>query len=120
MDKFKKTKIYNIKYLKNEELSEDDLHYIFDTKSLSYSLKIYMIKLVDPNICDEKLSRALIDNTYYKTYMFTTKLFEQAIKDIALVYKNIYQYNMKKCYQTAEGYVIFNGLKVRNNIFFDK
>ena len=119
MDKFKKIKLYDIKYLQNNELSEDDLHNVFDTKSLSYSLKIYMIKLICPTINEQTLIHTLTDNTYYKTYTFTNKLFEQAINDIAIVYKNIYRYNTKRCYQTAEGYVMFNGLKVKNNNFFE-
>lgn len=112
-----KIKIYSINYLQNSDFSEEDLHNIFDTKSLKYSLLTYMIKLACPTISDDKLHKALISNKYWQEYNFTTKQFEQAINDIALAYKNIYLYTDIKCKQLAEGYVIFNGLKVKNNNF---
>ena len=40
----KEYKIYTMKYLKEKELTENDLYYLFDTPSLNYSLVVNMFK----------------------------------------------------------------------------
>ena len=45
-------KIFTIEYLRNTELTEEDLHYIFDTSSLIYSLIISEIRLAGYNNID--------------------------------------------------------------------
>ena len=37
-------KIYSLDYLSNQELSEEDLYFLFETKSLFYSIIISMFK----------------------------------------------------------------------------
>ena len=47
MGKWIDCKIYTIDELKNTEFSEDDLHNLFDTKSLNLSLILHMFKLIN-------------------------------------------------------------------------
>ena len=45
MAKNKKIEIYDLDYLVNAELTEEDLYNIFETPSLNYSLVINMFKI---------------------------------------------------------------------------
>ena len=120
MNKYKNTKIYTIDYLKNNDLTEEDLHNIFDTKSLKYSLRTFMVKLVKPDITDNELKRIIGSKKYSTACKFeTSKQFNTTIDELTKVYKNIYQYTDEKCKSMAEGYMIFNGLRVKNNNFFE-
>ena len=54
MGRKKSYKIFSLDYLRNEELTEDDLYYIFETPSLNYSLLVGEFLLTEQEISDEK------------------------------------------------------------------
>lgn len=116
---YKNIKIFPIQYLQYNDLSDDDIHYIFDTKSLKYSFKLYFASIAKhKKLKDINIEKTLLKHNYSKL-TWTKQDFEQAINALTKVYQNIYSISKIKAYSMAEGYVIFNGIKVKNNKFFD-
>ena len=54
MGRKKNYRIYEMDYLMNNDLSEDDLYYLFETPSLNYSLLINEFKYSNQELTDEK------------------------------------------------------------------
>ena len=54
MGRKKSYKIFDLDYLQNAELTEDDLYYLFETPSLNYSLLVDMFNFTNQEITDEK------------------------------------------------------------------
>ena len=54
MGRKKSYKIFEMDYLMNNDLSEDDLYYLFETSSLNYSLLINEFKYSNQELTDEK------------------------------------------------------------------
>ena len=54
MGRKKSYKIFEMDYLMNNDLSEDDLYYLFETASLNYSLLINEFKYSNQELTDEK------------------------------------------------------------------
>jgi hypothetical protein len=113
----KKYKIYTIEYLSNEELTEEDLFFIFDTPSLAYSLVVNMFRHAGEtkksdadiiNICktDEKW--------VYKNF-WTKKERTSYLNKIIPVFQNVYQYSVKTARQKAEWFLFQYGLSIKGN-----
>jgi hypothetical protein len=111
MTRRKTYKIFDIDYLSNGELNEDDLYYLFETKSLSYSLLIDMFKKSHQPIEDEKKIIAITKNKDWQyNYFWTDKQREDFENDIIKVYKNIYFCDDKEAQSYAQFWVIMYGL----------
>lgn len=86
-------KIYDLDYLKNEELTEEDLYNIFETPSLLYSLVISMFRQVkDKRSDDEIINMCKTDERWvYKNYWESAEQKENFKEDLKKVIKNVYQ-----------------------------
>lgn len=110
-----KIKFYNINYLIDEELTDDDLYYLFDTKSLLYSLIVGMYKSIGCNKSPEKIIRKCKnDDKWFEHTSWTRQQYNDYFEKLVKVYKNLYQYSETKCVQLSEWWMIQYGLNVKN------
>lgn len=86
-------KIYDLDYLKNEELTEEDLYNIFETPSLLYSLVISMFRQIkDKRSDDEIIDMCKTDERWvYKNYWESEEQKNNFKEDLKKVIKNVYQ-----------------------------
>ena len=112
-------KIFTIEYLRNTELTEEDLHYIFDTSSLIYSLIISEIKLAGYNNVDNAtiINDIIKDNEWLNKYQWSPMLRNEFTDILTDVFCNIYQVQESLARQRAEMFLINYGLvcKSKNN-----
>ena len=102
-------KIYDLDYLINTELTEEDLYYLFDTASLIYSLVVGEFKFVGyDNISDEEIINICKTNErWVYEYYWTKKQHDEYIKKVTAIYK-IY-INIKQILQKMQ----------QNGLFFN-
>lgn len=121
MAKNKKYKIYSLDYLSNEELTEEDLHYLFDTPSLIYSLVINMfrhsgeIKKKDVDI----INLCKTDDKWVYKNFWTKKQRSSYLRLLIPVFKNVYQYNIVQATSKAEWFLFQFGLSIKGNNLLD-
>jgi len=86
-------KIYDLDYLINEELTEEDLYNLFETASLNYSLVIAMFRCInDKRSDDEIIEMCKTDDRWvYKNYWKSEKQKEEFKEDLKKIIKNVYQ-----------------------------
>ena len=83
MSKWIDCKIYTIDELKNTEFSEDDLHNLFDTKSLNLSLILHMFKLINDKRKDwEIIKMVRTESGWPDKYSMPRKLYNNFVKDL--------------------------------------
>lgn len=109
-------KIYDLDYLINIELTEEDLYYLFDTASLIYSLVIGEFRFAGYNdISDnEIINMCKANERWVYEYYWTKKEHDDYIKKVTLVYKNLYQYKTYTAKNSAEWFVFQYGLTVKD------
>ena len=106
--------IYDIDYLMNTEFDEEDLHNIFDTSSLSFSLLLNMFWFMhDKRDNDEIINMCTRDNKWVYNNFWTRKQREQYTKKIANVYRNVYQYGPANSRRAAEQWINFFGFTIK-------
>ncbi len=120
MGRKKSYKIFEIDYLKNAELTEDDLYYLFETPSLNYSFLIDEFKRTNQDIVDEKkiINLAKNDKDWMYKYFWTSKQREEFEKDIKKAYMNIRQCGEVEAESSTQWWIFMYGLtddKLRNN-----
>ena len=117
MGKNKKYKIYSLDYLSNEELTEEDLYYLFDTPSLTYSLIVNMFRHAGE---DKKTDADIInlcknDDKWVYKYFWTKKQRTSYLQLIIPIFKNVYQYNNILAASSAEWFLFQFGLSIKGN-----
>ena len=106
-------KIYSMKYLKEKELTENDLYYLFDTPSLNYSLVVNMFKFAGKKMKpDDILNICKTNERWVYEYHWTKEQHDQWINEVADVYKNIYQYGPEEAEHGAQWWVFQYGMSV--------
>ena len=105
-------KIYEVDYLINNDLSEDDLYYLFETHSLSYSLVINMFRRTKQALTDEKKIINLVrtDRDWMYKYFWSKKERESFEEDVRKIYKNIYQCGDTEAESRASWWLFMYGL----------
>lgn len=120
MGRKKSYKIFEMDYLMNNDLSEDDLYYLFETASLNYSLLINEFKYSNQELTDEKkiIKLAQSDEEWmYKTF-WTEKQRNTFEEDAKKVFMNIYQCGPAEAESKVQWWILCYGLsnsKYRNN-----
>ena len=94
MGRRKSYKIFDIDYLQNGELTEDDLYYLFETNSLTFSLIIEMFRFSKQELLDEKKILNLIKND--KDWMYKYFWTDKQRSDFENIVFNVYK-NVKYC-----------------------
>ena len=112
MGRKKAYKIFDIDYLLNQELTEDDLYYIFDTKSLSYSMIVNMFRFTNQEITDEKkiINLCKNDKDWMYKYFWTDKQLKEYENIVKEVYKKIKYYNDREAEEYAQWWITLYGL----------
>lgn len=88
-------KIFELEYLANEDLSENDLYYLFETKSLFFSLIQEMYRTngeftnINKIIHDIKHDNGWLSKRHFKTKNHRDRFVKLATN----VIKNVYQYS---------------------------
>lgn len=120
MGRKKSYKIFDIDYLQHAEFTEDDLYYLFETPSVSYSLVVEMFRRTNQPIIDEKKIISLVkyDKDWMYKYFWTDKQREDFKEIVKSIYKNVHYYNDKEAEQNASWWIFLYGLsnsKLKNN-----
>ena len=112
MSRKKSYKIYDLDYLLKGDFTEDDLYYLFDTSSLTYSLIVNMFIFSRQSLVDEKKIIKLIksDNEWMYKYFWTDKQIDQYENIIKDIYKKIKYYNDKEALEYAQWWISLYGL----------
>ena len=108
-------RIYPIDSLINEELTESDLNYLFDTKSLLYSIIIGMYRFIDSrkHNCDI-IKDCKKDNKWLSKTKWTEDQFINFENKLTNVIKNIYCVNDTVATNKAQWYMIHYGFSVKH------
>lgn len=106
-------KIYTMKYLKEKELTENDLYYLFDTPSLNYSFVVNMFKFAKKKMKPDEVIELCKTNErwMYETH-WTKEQHDKWIDEVAAVYRNIYQYGPDEARNSAEWWTFIYGMSV--------
>jgi hypothetical protein len=104
----KKYKIFDLDYLQNNEFTEEDLIYLFETPSLNYSLVVGMFNLYDKgNMTDEKIINIVTtDEKWMYKHFWNKKQREEFIKILKNCYYNLYRYNESICTAMSDMWII--------------
>lgn len=113
MARTKKVKIYEIDYLINNELSEEDLFHIFETPSLTYSLVIGMFKHSGSKLTEKEILKICKtdENWMYKNF-WTQKQKDSYYSKVSDVVHNVYQYGEDQCNSWVDWWMFMYGLTV--------
>ena len=108
-------KIYTIDELKNAEFSEDDLHNLFDTKSLNLSLILHMFKLINDKRKDWEIVKMVrTESGWPDKYSMSRKLYNNFVKDLKEIFANVYQYRENTAKIKAEYWMTVYGFKYKD------
>lgn len=110
----KDTKIYTLDYLSKIELTEDDLHNIFDKSSFELSLVNGMIDIANiksKSILNECTSINNWNDKYYWTKSQRNKFRNKLIG----IMMNVYQVGPVNAESKADIWLLMKGLRVKNN-----
>lgn len=87
-------KIYSLDYLSNEELTEDDLHNLFDKKSLIYSILVGMFNnYTNYNYTNDEIIKIVKSDNWYKKHYWTKNNKNNFYKKLIKVYKNVFVFS---------------------------
>lgn len=115
MGKWIDCKIYTIDELKNAEFSEDDLHNLFDTKSLNLSLILHMFKLINDKRKDWEIVKMVrTEIGWPDKYSMSRKLYNNFVKDLKEIFANVYQYRENTAKIKAEYWMTVYGFKYKD------
>ena len=93
----KKYKIFDLDYLQNAELTDDDLRELLDNKCFGISLTVGMFKISNQNLSDEKIiSIVTTDKHWMYKYFWTKEQREEFTECLKKAYKNLYKYGDRK------------------------
>ena len=112
MSRKKSYKIFEMDYLQNAELTEDDLYYLFETPSLNYSFLIDMFKRTKQSIIDEKkiINVAKTDKDWMYKYFWTPKQREDFENALKKAYINIRQCGEVEAESSTQWWILQYGL----------
>lgn len=104
-------KFFTLDYLINNELTEEDLYYIFDTKSLYYSLISELFSLMKIDKSDYDIIKNFKSWNDIK-YSWTSKQNKKFNNNLMKAYKNIYQINDNNAMYKSDIWCYLYGPKV--------
>lgn len=93
----KKYKIFDLDYLQNAELTDDDLRELLDNKNFNISLTVGMFNISNQNLSEEKIINLVMTDKYWMyKYFWTKDQREQFTECLKRAYKNLYRYGDRK------------------------
>jgi len=120
MGKRKSYKIFELDYLANAELTEDDLYYLYETPSLNYSLLVNMFIFSNQKLTDEKkiIKLAKTDPEWMYKYFWSDEQRKEYEEIVTKIYKNIDWITVDEAEQKMQWWILMYGLtndKLKNN-----
>lgn len=114
MGKWITSKIYPVEYLKNNELTDEDLKNLLDKTSLILSLVLHEFRMIGDKREDWVILKEVkTEKNWVDNYFFTKKQRNKFIDDISEVYRNIYVYNETSCKRNAEHFALIFGFRIK-------
>lgn len=108
-------KIYTLAELQTHNFDDKEIIDVLNKNTLVKLCIIAMFRYVKSNLSDEKILQLItIDNWMNKKY-WSWKEHDNFIKALALVYKNIYQYNNRDAIYLAQEFVFKYGFKIKDS-----
>ena len=93
----RKYKIFDLDYLQNAELTEDDLRELLDNKCFGMSLVVGMFKMSNHTMPNEKIIELVTTDKHWMYNYFWTKEQREAFTEcLKKAFKNLYRYNDTK------------------------
>lgn len=109
-------KIFDIDYLANGELTDEDLHYLFDLNGITYSFIIYLLKLSGIEYGKNKFGKLLRkDSSLIENNFLSKKQIVDSKQKFKKCIMNIYQYGPETSQRWVEDWYIHYGLSSRVN-----
>ena len=110
-------KIYDLNYLANNELSEEDLYFIFDTASLIYSIVIGEMRYAGYDMKDaDVIEMAKTQERWVYEHYWTEKVKKEFADLLTKVYKNMYQIKEDDARNQADWTIFQYGLTVKKQV----
>lgn len=114
MGKWVTSKIYPIEYLKNSELTDEDLKNLLDKSSLILSLVLHEFRMIgDLRENWIILKEVKTKEDWSNNYFFSKKQRDKFIDDVSKVYRNLYMYDNALCKRNAEHFAMLFGFRIR-------
>lgn len=102
--------IYSLDYLKSQELTEEDLYWMFDTPSLVYSLVVGMFNHCGIDMSPSDIIEMCRKNSeWYMKYKFTAEQHKSFEDLLTSIYKNVYQYREASAHSSAQWFLFGYG-----------
>lgn len=116
MGRKKSYKIFELDYLINDDLTEDDLYYLFETPSLNYSLLVNMFLFTNQEITDEKkiIKLAKTDRDWMYKYFWNKNQRKDFEELMVKAYRNIYQCGEYEAESRVSWWILMYGLTDEN------
>lgn len=114
MGKWVTSKIYPINYLKNGELTDEDLRNLLDKSSLILSLVLYEFRMIGDKREDWVILKEVkTEENWTDNYFFNEKQRDKFIDDVSKVYRNLYMYDNTVCKRNAEHFALIFGFRIK-------
>lgn len=106
--------IYSLDYLSNEDLTEDDLHNLFDNHSLIYSILVGMFQdYTNYNYNKDEIIKIIKNDNWFNTHFWKQKNKFDFYKKLILIYKNVYQFTEYMSEVYAQNFLIKYSLTIK-------
>lgn len=109
---YKSTPIYDLEYLQNSELTDNDLNNLVNGKALNWSLIVAEFKLNgDKRNHKQILSSCEKDDFWFDSNTWSLESQNNFRNILAKVYKNIYYYSEQRCFDMADMWLLNFGFR---------
>ena len=109
-------RLYPLEYLMNEELNDEDLSWLFDQKSLLYSIIIGMFRFIGIKKSNSEIIKLVRkDSKWMYRYFWNTNEQQEFENKLIKIVKNIYYLSDFQAKQKAQWYIIIYGLSIKGS-----
>ena len=109
-------RLYPLEYLMNEELNDEDLSWLFDQKSLLYSIIIGMFRFIGIKKSNSEIIKLVRkDSKWMYRYFWNTNEQQEFENKLIKIMKNIYYLSDFQAKQKAQWYIIIYGLSIKGS-----
>ena len=111
----KNTKIFDLVYLENNDLTDDDLFLLLNDKSLNLSLIYGMFKYhTDYNFHKKDILNIILKQNWQDEYFFKNKKHKNNFeKRLIKIFKNIFYYRDVLAKERMQFWMIYYGLRTK-------
>ena len=114
----KSIKIFDISYLINSDYTDDDLYYLFATKSLLYSLIVAQFKLGGYKETLKEIKSIIKKKHWQYKYFLNDQQISEFENNVAKIYKKVYQCSNSEALSHAQMFYVqygFSNIRIKNS-----